>query len=180
MISFRAASFTLTLVALSTPSLAQLPLPSPSSPTAPAPPTFSPARFALRAEPAFGVAGGRFFNQLVGARADYRFTEQLALGAYVGYANLKGQEGRANNVLSSLELECRPLLDASGRLGMPLRFATGYLPNNGPVLRLSMGLSYALSPNVDLVLDAFTPTFWVIRDRTVVSLGGALEIDWAP
>src|SRR5262249_11226363 len=121
-----------------------------------------------------------FFNQLVGARADYRFTEELALGAYVGYANLKGQDGRAHNVLTSLEFECRPRLDASKRLGLPLRFATGYLPNNGPVLRLSIGLSYPLSQHVDVVLDAFTPTFWVIRDRTVASLGGAFEMSWSP
>jgi hypothetical protein len=60
-----------------------------------------------------------------------------------------------------------------------LRFATGYLPNNGPVLRLSLGASYAVTPQVDIVLDAFTPTFWVIRDRTVASLGGALEVSWS-
>jgi hypothetical protein len=140
----------------------------------------SRVHLALRAEPAFGVAGGRFFNQLVGARADYRFTEQLSLGAYLGYANLKGHDGRAHNVLPSLELECRPRLGSASSFGLPLRFATGYLPNNGPVLRLSAGISYALSPKVDVVLDAFTPTFWVIRDRTVVSLGGALEIGWSP
>jgi hypothetical protein len=161
------------LLLLVSTSLARAQEPMPSTP-------FSRARLALRAEPAFGVAGGRFFNQLVGARADYRFTEQISLGGYLGYANLKGQEGRAHNVLPSLELEYRPSLDASNRFGLPLRFATGYLPNNGPVLRLSIGVSYALGPTVDLVLDAFTPTFWVIRDRTVVSLGGALEIAWSP
>jgi hypothetical protein len=83
-------------------------------------------------------------------------------------------------VLPSLELECRPTLGSATGFGVPLRFATGYLPNNGPVLRLSIGLSYAVSPKVDVVVDAFTPTFWVIRDRTVVSLGGALELSYAP
>jgi hypothetical protein len=172
MIRSRSLSFLFVAFTAST-AVAQ---PSPAEPPVP----FSPARLALRAEPAFGVSGGRFFNQLVGARADYRFTEELALGASVAYANLKGQDGRANNVLPSLELECRPSLDSARRFGLPLRFATGYLPKNGPVLRLSMGVSYALGPKVSVVLDAFTPTFWVIRDRTVVSLGGALEIDWAP
>ena len=172
-------TFPLALALTAAPALAQ-PIPlSPSPPTS-TPVPFSPYHLALRAEPAAGVSGGRFFNQLIGARADYRFTEYLSLGAYVGYANLKGQDGRAHNVLPSLELECRPSLGGSNTFGLPLRFATGYLPNNGPVLRLSIGLSYAISPNVDVVIDAFTPTFWVIRDRTVVSLGGALEIGWAP
>jgi len=48
------------------------------------------------------------------------------------------------------------------------------------VLRLSAGLAYALSPHVDIVLDAFTPTFWVVKNRTLVSLGGALEVSYAP
>jgi hypothetical protein len=26
----------------------------------------------------------------------------------------------------------------------------------------------------------FAPTFWVVRDRTVISLGAALEISYAP
>jgi hypothetical protein len=142
--------------------------------------TFPSARFALRIEPAFGVSGGQFYNQLAGARVDARFTDKVALGAYLGYANLKGQEGRANNVLPALELEYRPSFGTSSAFGLPLRFATGYLPKNGPVLRLSLGISYAVTPKFDLVLDAFTPTFWVIRDRTVVSLGAGLEASWAP
>jgi len=149
------------------------------TPPAAAQPTFAPLRVAVQAEPAWGVSGGTFYNQLVGARLDYRFTDSLALGPYVGYANLKGHDGRAHNVLSYLALEYRPRLGAGG-FRLPLRFATGYLPQNGPVLRLSAGASYALSPTVDIALDAFTPTFWVIRDRTVVSLGGALEISYSP
>jgi hypothetical protein len=116
----------------------------------------------------------------VGARADARFTDRLALGAYLGYANLKGQNGRVHNVLPALELEYRPSLGEASAFGLPLRFTTGYLPQNGPMLRLSAGLSYAVSPGVELVLDAFAPTFWIIRDRTVVSLGAGLEVSYAP
>jgi hypothetical protein len=151
-----------------------------TAPPATTPPTFARLRFAAQAEPAWGVSGGSFYNQLAGVRLDYRFTDSLALGPYVGYANLKGQEGRAHNVLSYLALEYRPRLGDSASLRLPLRFATGYLPQNGPVLRLSAGVSYALSPSIEIALDAFTPTFWVVRDRTVVSLGAALEISYAP
>jgi hypothetical protein len=152
------------------------------TPRAATPPetTWSKVRLAVQAEPAFGVSGGSFYNQLVGARVDYRFTDKLSLGPYLAYANLKGPDGRANNVLPALELEYRPSLGSGSSFGLPLRFSTGYLPQNGPLLRLSAGISYAFSPNVDLVLDAFTPTFWVIRNRTVASLGGALEVSYAP
>jgi hypothetical protein len=141
---------------------------------------FAPVRFAAQVEPAFGMTGGAFYNQLAGARVDYRFTESLALGGYLGYANLKGKDGRAHGVLSYLNLEYRPRLGETSAWGLPLAFGTGYLANNGPLLRLSAGLSYAVTPHTDIVLALFTPTFWVIRDRTVISLGAALEISYAP
>jgi hypothetical protein len=156
-------------IAIATPALAEAPTATPSRVT-----------LALRAEPAFGVSGGSFYNQLVGARASYRFADNLSLGPYIAYANLKGQDGRAHNVLPSLELEYRVSLGASSAFKIPLRFATGYLPMNGPVMRLSAGIGYALSPHVDIVLDLLTPTFWVIRDRTVASLGAGFEIGFTP
>jgi hypothetical protein len=141
---------------------------------------FAPLRYAVQAEPAFGVTGGSFYNQLAGVRVDYRFTEQIALGGYLGYANLKGKEGRAHDVLPYVNLEYRPRLGTRSAFGLPLGFGTGYLPNNGPFLRLSAAISYAVSPQTDIVFAFFTPTFWVIHDKTVVSLGAALEISYAP
>jgi hypothetical protein len=141
---------------------------------------FAPLRYALQGEAAFGVGSGTFYNQLAGARIDYRFTEQIALGGYLGYANLKGKDGRAHDVLSYLNLEYRPRLGENSAFGLPLGFGTGYLPNNGPFLRLSAGISYVLSPHTDVVLAFLTPTFWVIHDRTVISLGTAVEISYAP
>jgi hypothetical protein len=141
---------------------------------------FARVRFAAQIEPAFGVAGGSFYNQLAGARVDYRFTKEIALGGYIGYANLKGKDGRAHALLPYLNVEYRPRLTASSAFGLPLGLGTGYLPNNGPFLRLYAGVSYALGPQTDIALAFFTPTFWVVHDRTVVSLGAALEISYAP
>jgi hypothetical protein len=141
---------------------------------------FARVRYAFQVEPAFGVVGGGFYNQLAGARIDYRFTSELSLGWYLGYANLKGKEGRAHDVLPYLNLEYRPRLGQSSAFGLPLGFGTGYLPNNGPFLRLSAGFSYAVSPQTDVVIAFFTPTFWVVHDRTVISLGAALEVSYAP
>jgi hypothetical protein len=140
----------------------------------------SPLRYALRLEPQFGVSGGKFFNQLVVARLDYRFTSTVSLGPSIAYINLKGHDGRASNALFAIELEHRPTLGDGSPWAVPLRFSPGYLPQNGPVLRLSAGLSYALSPHVDIVLDAMAPTFWVIKNTTVVSFGSGLELSYAP
>jgi hypothetical protein len=79
-----------------------------------------------------------------------------------------------------LNLEYRPRLGLERAFGLPLGFGTGYLPNNGPFLRLSVGVSYAMSPETEIAIAFFTPTFWVVHDRTVISLGTALEISYAP
>jgi len=142
--------------------------------------SFARVRYAFQVEPAFGVAGGSFYNQLAGARIDYRFTQEIALGGYLGYANLKGKDGRAHDVLPYLNLEYRPRLGQNGAFGLPLGFGTGYLPNNGPFLRLSAGLSYALGPQTEVMIAFFNPTFWVVHDRTVISLGAAIEVSYAP
>ena len=139
---------------------------------------FSRFRLAVQTEAAFGVSGGSFYNQLAGARLDYRFTREIALGGYLGYANLKGMDGRAHSVLPYLNLEYEPRLGASA-FGLPLRFGTGYLPNNGPYLRLSAGVSYAMSEHTAIAIDVLTPTFWVVHDRSLVSLGTAVELRFA-
>jgi hypothetical protein len=58
---------------------------------------------------------------------------------------------------------------------IPLRAAVGYLPFNGPVIRLSAGLNYAISEHWEIGADILTPTFWILPDRTAVSLNIALE-----
>ena len=38
-------------------------------------------------------------------------------------------------------------------IGLPLRIGSGYLPKNGPFLRFSAGVSYAVTPSFDLVVE---------------------------
>jgi hypothetical protein len=135
---------------------------------------FDPWRLALQTEAAFGVSGP-FYNHLAGARLDRRFSPVTSLGLYLGYANLKGKDGRAHNALAYVLLDHR--LGFGGALALPLRFATGYLPNNGPVLRLATGLALELD-GFELVMDVIAPTFWVSRNETVVSLDLAVEVAW--
>jgi hypothetical protein len=160
-------------------------------PAAPPPPTPVPAqlepppanqapayeqrfRLALQTEGAFGVATGSFYNHLVGARLDRRFSEEFSLGAYLGYANLKGKEGRAHNLLAYFLLEYR--LALSDELGLPIRLAPGYLPLNGPTARLSLGLSLELDGGIELVLEPVAPMVWITGDEAVLSLNVAGEI----
>jgi hypothetical protein len=132
-------------------------------------------RAALQTESAIGVGGNEFYNHLVGARLDHRFTRRVAVGLYGGYVNLKGKEGRAHNVLSYGQVEYR-IPFGSGTLGMPLRYGIGYLPRNGPFMRTSAGLGLSVSDSVDIGLDLLAPTFWVTYDETVVSMDFAVEL----
>jgi hypothetical protein len=114
---------------------------------------------------------------LVGARADRRFTPDVALGLGIAYANLKGKDGRAHNVLPWAMFEYR--IDLGSGWAIPIRYATGYLPKNGPVVRGSAGAAVALSDSVDLSADLLAPTVWIVNERAVVSLDFAAELAWS-
>lgn len=136
-------------------------------------------RLAAQTEGAIGLTSPSFYNHLLGARLDYVFPNDLSLGGYLGYANLKGKDGRASNVLPLLMLEYRLHASRSSRLRIPLRFESGYLPKNGPVLRLSGGVSFPLGETTRLGFDLLAPTFWIVQKRTVVSLDLAAEVSFA-
>jgi hypothetical protein len=146
------------------------PTPSPPAETAP-----RPLRAALTSSSAFGLTHARFFNQLLGARLDYRFTPQLAFGGSVSYANLEGKARRAHNVLPEVSTEYRVTFEGN-RVALPLRLSLGYLPKNGPTLRVAAGFDIALSRAVSLELIALEPMIWVTRDRPEISLNGSLAL----
>jgi len=136
-------------------------------------------RLSLTSTSAFGVSNGRFFNQLVGSRLDFRFTRRFAFGGALAYANLKGKDRRAHNVLPEAVLEYRVPLSGES-FGLPLRMGAGFLPRNGPSLRLSAGLDLALGETVSIELIPIEPMVWVNRDRPEVSLNlsAALRMAW--
>lgn len=136
-------------------------------------------RLALQTEGAIGLTKPSFYNHLLGVRLDYVFPEDLTLGGYLGYANLKGKDGRASNVLPYLMLEYRLHTSSSSRLRIPLRFESGYLPKNGPFLRLSAGVAVPIGETTRLGFDLLAPTFWIVQNRTVVSLDLAAEVSFA-
>jgi hypothetical protein len=131
-------------------------------------------RFAVQTEAALGVYPGDFYNHLAGVRLDLVFSPHVSFGGYVGYANLKGKDGRASNVLPYAQVEY--MLGSPGGIRFPLRFASGYLPRNGPVVRLSAGFAFPLTPKVDLVTELLVPTIWITRDQMLLSMDLALEL----
>jgi hypothetical protein len=143
------------------------------SPAAPDPTGF---RLALQTEAALGIWVGPFYNQLAGARLDYAFSSRVSLGGYLGYANLKGKDGRAHGALPYAQVEYLQPTQAGSPLRFPLRFATGYLPRNGPVLRIAAGLAYAVSPRVDLITELVAPMLWITADQMELSMNLSLEI----
>ncbi|MCC6667824.1 MAG: hypothetical protein IT375_29025 [Polyangiaceae bacterium] len=152
------------------------PTPAPAAAPAPAEETFPEGRFRLAfgGAAAFGVSPGPFQNYLGGMRADRRFSDEAAFGLGVYYANLKGKDGRAHNVLPWALFEYR--VDLGSSWALPLRFASGYLPKNGPVVKLAAGVSLPLGENLELSTELFAPTIWITNERAVLSLDVSAEI----
>jgi hypothetical protein len=143
----------------------------------PAPPAAEPTiplRLAAQVELASGVATGSFHNELVGGRVDGRFSPHLSLGGYLGVADLKGKDGRLHAALTYAQLEYLAG-DPSSWLRFPLRFATGYLTQNGPVVRAAAGLSFKAGRSVDLVTE-LAPMVWLTNNQTLLSLNLSLEL----
>jgi hypothetical protein len=134
-----------------------------------------PLRLGLMSTSAFGVTHAKFYNQLVGARLDYRFTSRFAFGASLAYANLKGKDGRVHNVLPEVSTEYRVPLQKEA-YGMPVRLGLGFLPKNGPTMRLGLGLDFAFSDRVTCELIPFEAMVWLTRERPEVSLNGSLAL----
>jgi hypothetical protein len=132
----------------------------------------------LQTEGAIGAADPVYYNHLVGLRFDFRITRDILLGVYAGYANLNARNGRADNILFMLQFENRIRISSDLDLTIPLRAAVGYLPFNGPVIRLAAGLNYAISPNWEIGADILTPTFWIIPDGTAITLDIAIEVTY--
>ncbi|MCB9596669.1 MAG: hypothetical protein H6719_28350 [Sandaracinaceae bacterium] len=149
--------------------------------TPPAEPEPELRRFslALQTEAAFGVSSDFFYNHLIGLRLDFRITRDILLGAYFSYANVNARNGRADNIFFMLQFEDRIRLSSDLDLTIPLRAAVGYLPFNGPVIRLAAGLNYAVSPDWEIGADLIVPTFWILADGgTAVSLDVGLEVSY--
>lgn len=134
-----------------------------------------PVRSALSSTSAFGVTGAGFFNQLLGARVDYRFTQRFAFGGVLSYVNLEGKDRRVHNVLPEAMLEYRLPYDGE-RFGVPLRFGVGYLAKNGPTLRIGAGIDFAFSERMSLEVVPLEPMVWVNRERPEVSMNTSLAL----
>ena len=158
------------VLAASRPAAAQTTTPAPDA----SPTTRLPMRLALQTEGAIGVYPGDFYTHLVGVRLDLVFSPHVSFGGYIGYANLKGKDGRAHDVLPYAQVEY--LAGPLGPVRIPFRFASGYLPRNGPVARFSTGFAFRLTPAVDVVTELLAPMIWVTRDQMVLSMNLALEL----
>jgi hypothetical protein len=140
----------------------------------PSTPARLPMRLALQTEAAIGIYPGDFYNHLVGGRFDLVFSPHVSFGGYLGYANLKGKEGRASNLLAYAQVEY--LAGSPGGVRVPFRFASGYLPRNGPVMRLSTGFAFPLTPTIDLFTELLAPMIWLTSDQMVLSMDLAAEL----
>jgi hypothetical protein len=61
-------------------------------------------------------------------------------------------------------------------VGFPLHFASGYLPKNGPTLRLGAGFDFTLGERVRLDLTLVEPMVWVTRNRPESSMNAGVAL----
>ncbi|MCA9582655.1 MAG: hypothetical protein KC416_12730, partial [Myxococcales bacterium] len=111
-----------------------------------------------------------------GGRFDVRVLPHLALGAGVAYANLPGEGERVHNVLPHLLVESRVRPSPAMDLTIPVRLVAGYLPFNGPVVRVSLGVALPIDDAFEVAFDLVAPTFWVVDDAAVFSMDVAAEV----
>jgi hypothetical protein len=137
-----------------------------------------PRRLAVHSTTALGLSGGRFVNELVGARFDLLNASRFAVELDVAYANLEGKDDRVHNVLPQVALRHRFALGTS-RFGVPLRFAGGYLPKNGPTVRVAAGVDFDATDAVRLELTPLEPMLWVVRERSELSLNLGANVAFA-
>jgi hypothetical protein len=150
-----------------------------------APPVAAPARrtrhpgrrwdLALQTEAAFGAGSRDFYNHLVGVRLNLRITRTFLIGAYFGYVNLRGRNERVSNIVTYLQLENRIEVVGVEGLTIPLRAGFGYVPFNGPIIRIAAGVNYAINDRFEIGMDLLAPTFWFAGDGRPVSFDVALE-----
>ncbi|MFO0627873.1 MAG: hypothetical protein U0325_20005 [Polyangiales bacterium] len=164
--------------------------PVPTPPAVVAAPATPPRRRAVRAHPrrfelglgvigAFGPGQDPFANALVMVRGRWFPLDRFGISASVSYANLRGRDERVSNVLMLAGVETSVDLVPSARVFIPLRFEAGYLPNNGPVFRLTAGVAFNLTRRIRMEIDVLSPTVWVLPETSPVTLDLAAHVSFA-
>lgn len=150
----------------------------------------TPRRRVIRAHPrrfelglgvigAFGPGQDPFANALVMVRGRWFPLDRFGVTAAVSYANLRGRDDRVSNVLFLAGVETSVDLVPSSRVFIPLRFEAGYLPNNGPVFRLTAGVAFNLTRRIRMEFDILSPTVWVLPETSPVTLDLAAHVSFA-
>jgi hypothetical protein len=128
---------------------------------------------------AFGPGQDPFANALVMVRGRWFPLDRFGVTASVSYANLRGRDERVSNVLILAGVETSVDLVPSSRVFIPLRFEAGYLPNNGPVFRLTAGVAFNLTRRIRMEIDVLSPTVWVLPETSPVTLDLAAHVSFA-
>ncbi len=127
-------------------------------------------------ESAIGADSRRFYNHLLDLSLGVRLRRSILLSLHLEYANLNGRDQREHNLMPLLMVEKRLQLSPGLDLTIPIRGGLGFLPFNGPVVRISAGLNYALTDRFEVFADLLAPTFWIVDQEVFVSMNVALGV----
>lgn len=119
---------------------------------------------------AYNPGQSPFTGFLAQARVSWFPIDRFGLSATFAYVNLPGRTRRISNFLPTVGVETGVDLVPQIGLFVPMRLEFGFLPYNGPVLRISAGLSIKLNNTMRLQLDLVQPTIWWINDVPVATM----------
>ncbi len=119
---------------------------------------------------------------LTGARIDRTLSQgaqaAILLGATLQYANLPGRRNRAHNLLLCLDLESRLRFSSSNDAFLSLRMGLGYLPFNGPLIRLDGGMGWSLSERFEALLLPGALSFWFLPRAPAITWNPGVQLRW--
>lgn len=135
------------------------------------------AALALASGSAIGpqLAGEGFYIHTLRTRLELRPRDRLGIGIILGYANLPGRNGREHNLPLLGELNYRVPIAGIRQLSLPIRFAVGYMPFNGPIIRTSVGVNIELTPEWELGADLISPAAFRSPERFHFAFDLSLE-----
>lgn len=168
----------------SPPQYSNTPLPdmtgyTPTPPRRPSRLHRAPFELSIGGEFAIGPGTDSFWNFLAYGRAAWFPVDRFGVTASVGYANLRGRSNRVANALFMVGVETAIELLQRQHVYLPLRAEVGYLPFNGPVVRLTAALAVNVTRSLRLEFDLLSPTVWVLPGGAAVSmdLGAQVIVD---
>ncbi len=124
-------------------------------------------------EGALWLAGVRLDRMLTGSER-----AAVLLGASLLYADLPGRRARARNLLGWLDVESRLRFSRFADPFLSVRLGIGYLPRNGPLVRIDGGVGWPIGERFEGVLLPAAVSFWLLPRAPAITWNPSGQLRW--